>query len=83
MLRARLRTAFTFLLVAFSIPLLSVSFLIAALCAVVAAILPGLRKHSYGGPVTLPKLRDVDQFHFREAVAAYEELIGAYAWRQP
>ncbi|MGD0739283.1 MAG: hypothetical protein ABR957_06770 [Terracidiphilus sp.] len=83
MLRDVLRFALSFLLVALSIPLLTVSFLIAALCAGVVAVLPGFPKRNHGDAIALQKLRAVDEFGFEEAVKAYEDLIGAYVWRQP
>jgi hypothetical protein len=82
MFRDGLRYALTFLLVAFSLPLLGVSFLIAALCTVVVAILPGLLKRNDQDAIALQKLRVVDQFNFEEAMNAYEELIGAHVRRQ-
>jgi hypothetical protein len=83
MLRDVLRFALSFLLVALSIPLLTVSFLIAALCAGVVAVLPGFPKRNHGDAIALQKLRAVDEFGFEEAVKAYEDLIGAYVGRQP
>lgn len=77
-----LRFAISFLLVAFSLPLLAVSFLIAALCTAVAAILPGPLKRNDQDVIALQKLRTVDQFNFEEAMNAYEELIGAHVRRQ-
>jgi hypothetical protein len=83
MLRNVLRFALSFLLVAFSIPLLAVSFLIAALCAAVVALLPGFPKRNHEHAIALQKLRAVDEFEFENAVTAYEDLIGAYVWRRP
>ena len=77
-----LRFALSLLLVAFWLPLLGVSFLIAALCTAVAAILPGFLKHNDQDVIALQKLRVVDQFNFGEAMNAYEELIGAHVRRQ-
>jgi hypothetical protein len=82
MFRDGLRFALSFLLVAFSLPLLAVSFLIAALCRAVLAILPGLLKRNDQDVIALQKLRVVDQFNFEEAMSAYEELIGAHVRRQ-
>jgi hypothetical protein len=82
MFRNCLRFALTFLLVAFSLPLLAVSFLIAALCTAVVAIGPGLLKRNDRDVIALKKLRVVDQFNFQEAMSAYEELIGAHVRRQ-
>lgn len=83
MLRAGLRFALSCSLVAFSIPLLAVSFLIAALCAAMVAVLPGFLKRHNRHVNALKKLQPVDEFAFEEAVQAYEELIGAHAWRRP
>jgi hypothetical protein len=82
MFRDGLRFALSFLLLAFSLPLLAVSFLIAALCTAVVAILPGLLKRNDQDVIALQKLRVVDQFNFEEAMSAYEELIGAHVRRQ-
>jgi hypothetical protein len=82
MFRDCLRFALTFLLVAFSLPLLAVSFLIAALCTAVAAIRARLLKRNDRDVIVLHKLRVVDQFNFAEAIIAYEELIGAHVRRQ-
>jgi hypothetical protein len=82
MFRDCLRFALTFFLVAFSLPLLAVSFLLAALCTAVVAILPGLPKRNDQDAIALQKLRAVDQFNFAEAINAYEELIGAHVRRQ-
>lgn len=83
MLRAGLRFGLSCSLVAFSIPLLAVSFVIAALCAAMVAVLPGFLKHRDRHAIALKKLRPVDEFAFEESVQAYEELIGAHAWRRP
>ncbi|MFZ0336430.1 MAG: hypothetical protein WAL45_00240 [Terracidiphilus sp.] len=83
MLRDVLRFALSFLLVALSIPLLAVAFLIAALCATVVPILPGFPKRNHADAIALQKLQAVDEFGFENAVTAYEDLIGAYVWRQP
>ena len=83
MFRGCLRFTLSFLLLAFTLPLLAVSFLIAALCAGVVAVLPGFPKRNHGDAIALQKLRAVDEFGFEEAVKAYEDLIGAYVGRQP
>ena len=82
MLRKCLRLALSFLLVVLTLPLLAVSFLIAALCTAVVAVVPGLLKRNDQDVTTLHKLRTVDQFNFEEAMSAYEELIGAHVRRQ-
>jgi len=82
MFRDCLRYALSFLLFVFTFPLLAVSFLIAALCTAVAAIVPGLLKRNDQDVIALQKLRVVDQFNFEEAMGAYEELIGAHVKRQ-
>jgi hypothetical protein len=83
MVRDALRFTLSFLLVAFSLPLLAASFLIAALCTAMVALLPGSLNRNRVDLIALQKLRPVDEFGFEEAVKAYEELIGAYVWRQP
>ena len=82
MFRDCLRFALSFLLVAFSLPLLAISFLISALCTAAVAILPRFLKRSDQDVIALQKLRVVDQFNFEEAMSAYEELIGAHVRRQ-
>ncbi len=82
MFRDCLRYALSLLLVILSLPLLAVSFLIAALCTAVVAVVPGLLKRNPQDAITLQKLRVVDQFNFAEAMNAYEELIGAHVRRQ-
>ena len=82
MFRDGLRFALSFLLFAFSLPLLAVSLLIAALCTAVVAVVPGLLKRNDQDVITLHKLRTADQFNFEEALSAYEELIGAHVRRQ-
>jgi hypothetical protein len=77
-----LHFALSFLLFAFSLPLLAVSFLIAALCAAVVAIPRGFIKRKDPDAITLENLRTVDQFNFEEGMSAYEELIGAHVRRQ-
>jgi hypothetical protein len=82
MLRKCLRYALSLLLVTLTLPLLAVSFLIAALCTAVVAVVPGLLKHREPDLITLQKLPAVDQFNFEEAMSAYEELIGAHVRMQ-
>jgi len=82
MSRDGLRFALSLLLVTLSLPLLAISFLIAALCTAAVAILPRLLKRSDQDVIALHKLRTVDQFNFEEAMNAYEELIGAHVRRQ-
>jgi hypothetical protein len=82
MFRNCFRFTLSFLLFAFSLPLLAISFLIAALCTGVVAILPGLLQRNDQDGLALNKLRVVDQFNFEEAMNAYEELIGAHVRRQ-
>jgi hypothetical protein len=82
-----LRSALSFLLLAFSLPLLAVSFLIAALSTAAVAMIPGLLKHNPPDAMAFKKLcvadqfnagqSNIDQFNFEEGVRAYENLIGA------
>jgi hypothetical protein len=81
MSRDCLRFALTFLLVAFSLPLLAVSFLIAAACTAVTAIRARLLNRNDQDVIVVQKLRVVDQFNFAESMNAYEELIGAHVRR--
>lgn len=83
MFRDGLRFALSLLLVAFSLPVLAISFLIAALCTAVVAIVPGLLRRRDQDAIALQKLRAVDEFEFEEAMNAYEALIAAHAWRHP
>jgi hypothetical protein len=80
--RNGLRFTLSFLLSAFSLPLLAVSFLIAALWTAVVAMIPVLLKRNDQHLLTLNELRTVDQFNFEGAMSAYEELIGAHVRRQ-
>lgn len=82
-----LRSALSFLLLVFSLPLLAVSFLIAALSTAVAAMIPGLLKPDPQDAMAFKKLRvdqfnvdqfNVDQFNFEGGLSAYEDLIGAH-----
>jgi hypothetical protein len=82
MVRRGLRLVLSFLLVALSLPLLAVSFLIAALCTTVVAIFPGLLRRTDQNALAPQKLRVVDQFNFAEAMGAYEDLIGAHVRRR-
>jgi hypothetical protein len=82
MLRKCLRYALSLLLVTVTLPVLAVSFLIAALCTAAVAVVPGLLKRHDRHAIALHKLRVVDQFNFEEAMSAYEELIGAHVTRQ-
>jgi len=82
MLRSCLRYALSLLLVTVTLPVLAVSFLIAALCTAVVAVVPGLLKRDDRHAIALHNLRVVDQFNFEEAMSAYEELIGAHVRRQ-
>ena len=83
MFRDGLRLVLSLLLVALSLPLLAVSFLIAALCTAVVAVVPGLLKRKDQDAMALQKLCAVDEFDFESAMNAYEALIAAHAWRQP
>jgi len=83
MFRDGLRIALSLLLVGFSLPLLAISFLIAALCTAAVALVPGLLKRRDQDAITLQKLCAVDEFDFEKAMNAYEALIAAHGWRQP
>lgn len=78
MFRDCFRFVLSFLLLALSLPLLGVSFLIAALSTALVAIVPGLLKRNDQDAIAIHKLRVVDQFNFEEAMSAYEDLIGAH-----
>lgn len=82
MVRDCLRLSFSLVLILLSLPFLAVSFLVAALCAAVAAAFPHFRRRQ-AGATGLTRLRPVDEFGFEGALAAYEDLIGAHAWKQP
>lgn len=77
------RLSLSMLLILLSLPFLAISFLIAALCAAVAALLPRFDRQQRAGAMALVKLRTVDQFGFEDALGAYENLIGTHAWKQP
>jgi len=78
-----LRLSFSMLLILLSLPFLAVSFLLAAVCAAVAAVFPRFHRPRQANALDLSKLRPVDEFGFEHALDAYEELIGAHAWRKP
>jgi hypothetical protein len=93
-----LRSVLSFLLLLFSLPLLAVSFLIAALSTAVVVMIPGLLKPKPQDAMAFKNLCvadqfnvdrfNVDQFNFEEGISAYEDLIGAhvtgaYVRRQP
>jgi hypothetical protein len=42
-----------------------------------------LHRQQPGAGRSTGKPRMVDQFGFEDALAAYEELIGTYAWKRP
>jgi hypothetical protein len=78
-------------LLALSLPLLAVSFFIAALSTALVAMIPGLLKPNHQDAMSLNKLRvdqfnadqfNVDQFNFEDAMSAYEELICAHVRRR-
>lgn len=82
MVRDCLRLSLSILLILLSLPFLAVSFLLAASCTAVAAAFPRFHKARQASAVDLRKLRPVDEFGFENALNAYEELIGAHAWRR-
>jgi hypothetical protein len=82
LLRDCLRFSLSILLILLSLPFLAVSFLLAAVCASVAALFPRFHRPRQAAAIDLSKLRPVDEFGFENALAAYEELIGAHAWRE-
>ncbi len=71
------------LVILLSLPFLAVSFVIAALCAVVAAAFPRYRKQRRVAAIDLSRLRPVDEFAFSGALNAYEQLLAAHAWKRP
>ena len=77
-----LRLSLSILLILLSLPLLAISFLVAALCVAPAVIFPRLLRRRQSGAIDLNKLRAVDEFGFEGALDAYEELISAHAWRK-
>jgi hypothetical protein len=80
LVRDFLRFSLSIFLILLSLPLLAVSFLVAALCTSVAALFP--RSHRRHACATdLGKLRPVEEFGFENALQAYEELIGAHSGR--
>lgn len=83
MVRNFVRLSLSILLILLSVPFLAISFLVAALCAMVASALPRFHRQQHAGAMGLVKLRTVDQFGFEDALSAYENLIGAHAWKRP
>ena len=82
MVRDCLRLSLSILVILLSLPFLAVSFLLAAFCAAAAAVFPRFHRQRQAGAIDLSKLRPVDEFGFENALDAYEELIGAHAWRR-
>ena len=77
------RLSLSMLLILLSLPFLAISFLIAALCAAVASLLPRFHRQQRAGAMARVKPRTAEQFGFDDALSAYENLIGAHAWKRP
>ena len=70
------------LLILLSLPFLAVSFVVAALCAAVAAMFPRYRRQRRVAAIDPSRLRSVDEFAFNGALNDYEQLLDAHAWKQ-
>lgn len=71
------------LLILLSLPFLAASFVVAALCAAVAAMFPRYRRQRRMAVIDPGRLRPVDEFAFEGALDAYEQLLDAQAWKRP
>jgi len=78
-----IRFGATGLLIAFSLPLLTVSFLVALACAAGYALLKLLKAPGKSVSPDFRQLWAADEFRFESAVQCYEELIDGFAERQP
>lgn len=76
------RISLSALLIVLSLPFLAISFLVAALCAVAVSAFPGVHHQQQTGETCAVKPRMIDQFGFENAVSAYEDLLGAHAWKK-
>lgn len=83
MVRDLLLRLLSILLILLALPFLAVSFVIAALCAAVAAAFPRFRRPARSQSVPLKRLNPVDEFEFERALDAYEQLIVTHAWKKP
>lgn len=80
MVRHIVRFSLSTLLILLSLPFLAISFLLAAVCATAASALPHHRRQTDEAGVT--QLGKADQFGFENAISAYEDLLGAPAWKK-
>lgn len=75
--------AFTGILCVLSLPFFAITLLIAAICSTAAAALSLFRGRRRFIDCDIRETWAVNEFGFERAIEAYEELIDAYAWRQP
>ena len=80
--RGWIHLALAGLLVACSLPILAISFVIAALGAGLAAMIPRKRKRKRARAIDVQKTWAADEFAFDRAIESYEALIDAQAWRR-
>lgn len=80
MLRDFVRLSLSLVLLLLALPFLAISFTVALLCAAVAALFPRYRRRRRA---ETGMRQSTNEFGFENALAAYEQLIGAHAWRRP
>ncbi|MGB0065535.1 MAG: hypothetical protein WBP85_13885 [Terracidiphilus sp.] len=83
MVRHSVRLFLSAVLILLSLPFLAASFLIAAVCALAASALPRFHRRRASEASGVFELHRADPFGFENAVSAYEDLIGAHAWKRP
>jgi len=82
-LRSWLGVLFTGVLCALTLPFFAVSFLIAGVCTLPAAVCAPFRKRKRPRNSVVEQNWQANEFAFERAIEAYEELIDAHTARQP
>lgn len=83
LVRHLVRLFLSAVLVLISLPFFAVSFLIAAICATAASVMPRFHRRQTKGPIVVHQLQRVDPCGFEHAISNYEDLIGIHAWKRP
>lgn len=83
MVRTLIRLSLSILLIVLSLPFLAVSFAVASVGAVAAAVVTRLCRRQRAGKMGQGKQRPADPYCFDHAIRAYEDLLGGYAWKRP
>ena len=82
MVRSWIRFALRGLAVACSLPLLAISFVIAALGVVGVALIPRAHRPDPGNERNPQEQWAANEFRFERALESYEALIDEHAWRR-